>query len=84
MRNGEGFILVYSITSRLSFEEISTFFEQIRRVKDRDSFPMVLVGNKCDLESERQVSSQGKQGGGRSWTREYKGKESLERRKKKG
>lgn len=62
MRNGEGFILVYSITSRLSFEEISTFFEQIRRVKDRDSFPMVLVGNKCDLESERQVSSQGKQG----------------------
>ncbi|KAJ8663548.1 Ras-like protein 3 [Lichtheimia ornata] len=58
MRNGEGFILVYSITSRLSFEEISTFFEQIRRVKDRDSFPMVLVGNKCDLESERQVSSQ--------------------------
>lgn len=68
MRNGEGFILVYSITSRLSFEEISTFFEQIRRVKDRDSFPMVLVGNKCDLESERQVSSQGKQGG-RSWMR---------------
>lgn len=63
MRNGEGFILVYSITSRLSFEEISTFFEQIRRVKDRDSFPMVLVGNKCDLESERQVSSQGKSRG---------------------
>lgn len=83
MRNGEGFILVYSITSRLSFEEISTFFEQIRRVKDRDSFPMVLVGNKCDLESERQVSSQGKQGG-TIMDEEYKGKEALERRKKKG
>lgn len=59
MRNGEGFILVYSITSRLSFEEIQTFYQQIRRVKDRDFFPMVLVGNKCDLESDRQVSSQG-------------------------
>ncbi|KAI8093335.1 ras-like protein 3 [Halteromyces radiatus] len=58
MRNGEGFILVYSITSRLSFEEISTFYQQIRRVKDKDFFPMILVGNKCDLESDRQVSSQ--------------------------
>ncbi|KAI8091423.1 ras-like protein 3 [Gilbertella persicaria] len=58
MRNGEGFILVYSITSRLSFEEVNTFYQQIRRVKDRDFFPMVLVGNKCDLESDRQVSSQ--------------------------
>lgn len=76
MRNGEGFILVYSITSRLSFEEISTFFEQIRRVKDRDSFPMVLVGNKCDLESERQVSSQGNKGG-RSWMRSTRGKKLL-------
>lgn len=58
MRNGEGFVLVYSITSRLSFEEVNTFYQQIRRVKDRDSFPMVLVGNKCDLEGDRQVSSQ--------------------------
>ncbi|KAI8971590.1 ras-like protein 1 [Mycotypha africana] len=58
MRNGEGFLLVYSITSRMSFEEISTFYQQICRVKDRDYFPMVLIGNKCDLESDRQVSSQ--------------------------
>ncbi|KAI9313373.1 ras-like protein 3 [Dichotomocladium elegans] len=58
MRNGEGFILVYSITSRLSFDEIKTFYEQIRRVKDREFFPMVLVGNKSDLELDRQVSSQ--------------------------
>lgn len=58
MRNGEGFLLVYSITSRMSFEEIETFHQQICRVKDRDYFPMVLIANKCDLESERQVSSQ--------------------------
>ncbi|KAI9315651.1 ras family-domain-containing protein [Dichotomocladium elegans] len=56
MRNGEGFILVYSVTSRHSFDEISMFYQQIRRVKDRDLFPMILVGNKCDLESDRQVS----------------------------
>ncbi|KAI8640498.1 ras family-domain-containing protein, partial [Parasitella parasitica] len=57
MRNGEGFLLVYSITSRMSFEEIDTFYQQICRVKDRDNFPLVLVANKCDLELDRQISS---------------------------
>jgi len=55
MRTGEGFLLVYSITSRNSFEEISTFYQQILRVKDRDTFPVVVLANKCDLEYERQV-----------------------------
>ncbi|KAG0170010.1 Ras GTPase [Apophysomyces sp. BC1034] len=58
MRNGEGFLLVYSITSRMSFEEITTFYEQICRVKDRDYFPMVLVANKSDLVADRQVATQ--------------------------
>ena len=59
MRTGEGFLLVYDITSRQSFEEITTFEQQILRVKDKDYFPMVVVGNKCDLEGEREVSRQG-------------------------
>lgn len=59
MRTGEGFLLVYSITDRQSFEEIMTFQQQILRVKDKDYFPMIVVGNKCDLEGERQVSTQG-------------------------
>jgi GTPase KRas protein len=59
MRTGEGFLLVYSITSRNTFEEISTFHQQILRVKDKDCFPMILIGNKCDLEHERGVAIQG-------------------------
>src|SRR5271154_2215237 len=59
MRTGEGFLLVYSITSRQSFEEIMTFQQQILRVKDKDYFPIIVVGNKCDLEGEREVSKQG-------------------------
>ncbi|KAI9224983.1 ras family-domain-containing protein [Blastocladiella britannica] len=55
MRTGEGFLMVYSITSRNTFEEISTFQQQILRVKDKDYFPMILIGNKCDLESDRVV-----------------------------
>ncbi|KAL8940466.1 MAG: hypothetical protein Q9211_002263 [Gyalolechia sp. 1 TL-2023] len=60
MRTGEGFLLVYSITSRQSFEEILTFQQQILRVKDKDYFPIIIVGNKCDLDAERQVSRKGK------------------------
>lgn len=63
MRTGEGFLLVYSITSRQSFEEIMTYQQQILRVKDKDYFPMIVVGNKCDLEKERVVSKQGKDDG---------------------
>ncbi|NXU62544.1 RRAS2 protein, partial [Horornis vulcanius] len=55
MRTGEGFLLVFSVTDRGSFEEIYKFQRQILRVKDRDEFPMILVGNKADLDHQRQV-----------------------------
>lgn len=35
MHTGEGFLLVYSIIDRNSFEEIPKFYRQILRVKDR-------------------------------------------------
>lgn len=56
MRSGEGFLLVYSLTDHNSFAEISKFQKQILRVKDRDEFPMLLVGNKSDLSDHRRVS----------------------------
>merc|ERR1711871_1732508 len=57
MRTGQGFLCVFAITSRSSFDEITSFREQILRVKDEDKVPMVLAGNKCDLEDERQVTT---------------------------
>ena len=59
MRHGEGFLLVYSIDNHSSFDELSQFYEQILRVKDRESFPMIVVGTKCDLEFQRQVPTSG-------------------------
>ncbi|KAJ3104687.1 Ras GTPase [Phlyctochytrium planicorne] len=56
MRSGDGFLLCFSITSRSSFQEIHTFHQQILRVKDRDWYPVVLVGNKADLEGQRAIS----------------------------
>jgi len=56
MRSGEGFLLVFSLAERASFEEIYKFHKQVLRVKDRDEFPMLIVGNKADLDKNRQVS----------------------------
>merc|ERR1712061_571064 len=55
MKNGQGFVLVYSITAQSTFNDLQDLREQILRVKDTDDVPMVLVGNKCDLEDERVV-----------------------------
>jgi len=55
MRAGHGFLLVFAINDRQSFNEVGKLFTQILRVKDRDDFPIVLVGNKADLETQRQV-----------------------------
>lgn len=49
MRTGHGFLLVFAVDELKSFENINAYREQIKRVKDLDVVPMVLVGNKCDL-----------------------------------
>jgi len=58
MRGGEGFIIVYSITDHKSFQEVSEFRDRTLRVKDKKEVPMVLVGNKSDLETQRKVSKE--------------------------
>ncbi|KAF2724368.1 ras-domain-containing protein [Polychaeton citri CBS 116435] len=80
IRDGEGFVLVYSISSRASFTRIQRFHSQIQRVKESVSAgsptypgsplsqtmsiatlgpaPIMLVGNKCDRVTEREVSTQ--------------------------
>jgi len=56
MKNGQGFVLVYSITSQATFNDLVDIKDQIMRVKDiGDDIPMVLVANKSDLEDERVV-----------------------------
>ena len=57
MRSGEGFLLVFSLSDRRSFDESARFHKDILRAKDRDEFPVMLVGNKADLQSQRMVSN---------------------------
>ena len=55
MRGGEGFLLVYSVIERRSFTEMRRYKEAVNRVRNYDHAPIVIVGNKCDLESRREV-----------------------------
>eukprot|EP01095_Lingulamoeba_sp_RSL-Kostka_P000531 TRINITY_DN10810_c0_g3_i1.p1 TRINITY_DN10810_c0_g3~~TRINITY_DN10810_c0_g3_i1.p1 ORF type:complete len:172 (+),score=54.45 TRINITY_DN10810_c0_g3_i1:190-705(+) len=57
IKSAEGFLIVFSITSRSSFDEIQYFREEILRVRDEEKVPMVLVGNKCDICDKREVQT---------------------------
>ncbi|KAE8442618.1 Ras- protein rsr1 [Mollisiaceae sp. DMI_Dod_QoI] len=56
MKTGQGFLLVFSITSQSSLSELSELREQIIRIKDDENVPIVIVGNKSDLEEDRVVT----------------------------
>ncbi len=56
MKQGQGFLLVFSITSTSSLQELAELREQIIRIKDDENIPLVIVGNKSDLEEDRVVS----------------------------
>jgi Ras-related protein Rap-1B len=56
MKSGQGFLLVFSITSLSSLNELYSLREQIIRIKDDPNVPLVIIGNKSDLEDDRAVS----------------------------
>lgn len=53
-----GYMLVYSIASRSSFEMITIIRDKILNATGAETLPMVVVGNKTDLDSQRQVPSE--------------------------
>lgn len=56
IKSGKGFLLVYSVTDENSLKELLALREQVLRIKDSDNVPMVLIGNKCDLDDDRVLS----------------------------
>ena len=53
---GDAFILVFSISDKESFNDLKDVRNSI--IKERGtSVPITIVGNKCDLENQRQVES---------------------------
>ncbi|XP_015676569.1 ras-related and estrogen-regulated growth inhibitor-like [Protobothrops mucrosquamatus] len=58
VRWGEGFVLVYDITDRGSFEEVLPLKNLLDEVKKPKNVTLILVGNKADLDHSRQVSTE--------------------------
>ena len=52
----DGFILVYSIDNKESFESTKKRYERILKLKEKQNVSIVIAGNKCDLEESRKVS----------------------------
>lgn len=67
VRTGDGFLIVYAINQRNSFEQLQTYKDWATKVKDRDKVPIVLCGNKSDLEEDRQVSKEEGQALAKLW-----------------
>ena len=58
IKKGDAFILVYAINDAKSFEELKRLREEILSLKEEQSVPTVLIGNKADLpEAEWVVNS---------------------------
>ncbi|XP_076852884.1 GTP-binding protein RAD isoform X1 [Brachyhypopomus gauderio] len=56
MRMGDAYIIVYSVTDKSSFEKASELRIQLRRARQSENIPIILVGNKSDLVRSREVS----------------------------
>nr|CAI5820078.1 unnamed protein product [Callosobruchus analis] len=67
---GHAFILVYSVCSRQSLEELRPIFEVIKEIKGPDisQIPIMLTGNKCDESAElREVTTSEGQAQAAEW-----------------
>jgi len=56
-RESAGVLLVYDVTRRESFDNISMWLEEVKK-HNHGNLTAILVGNKCDRGSERQVSAE--------------------------
>ncbi|KCV73304.1 Ras-like protein Ral-A [Fonticula alba] len=70
-RCGEGFLCVFSLTERETLDALDDFIEQIHRVLDDTEIPIILVGNKSDLERSRAVFSEEAQAKADHWKIPY-------------
>ncbi|XP_072544655.1 GTP-binding protein Di-Ras1b [Salminus brasiliensis] len=64
---GHAFILVYSITSRQSLEELKPIYQQMLAIKGSvEGIPVMLVGNKND-ETQREVQTEDGEAQAKAW-----------------
>ena len=58
IKNTRGIFLVYDITIRHTFYDLNKWIDIIKKCQDISQYPIVIIGNKNDLEAKRQVSKE--------------------------
>jgi small GTP-binding protein len=58
IKNCIGILLVYSIDDRNSLNNLENWIKDIKDKTNYEKVPLILIGNKCDLEDERKVSKE--------------------------
>ena len=56
IKNSQGIVITFDITKRKTFDNVLLWLKEIR--SNSELIPVVLFGNKCDLETERKVTKQ--------------------------
>merc|ERR1719469_1301621 len=67
IREGDGYLIVFSITSQTTLSEASILRDKIIRIRDTETFPLVLAGNKCDLANDRAITKEQGQAKATEW-----------------
>jgi GTPase KRas protein len=70
INSSDGFILVFSITDRESFDNLKLKYERIKMIKG-DDFRVILAGNKSDMSENRVVSNEEAMKVAISWGSDY-------------
>ena len=55
VQSSEGFLLVFSLTDKNTFNVVKNKYDKIINIKGKN-IPIILIGNKKDLENEREVN----------------------------
>ena len=56
IKKAKGILLVYDITDKKSFDNLENWMNDIQEEEVAEKIPIILIGNKCDLEEERVIS----------------------------
>ena len=57
IKKANGILLLYDVTNKFSFQSVNRWMESIKEAAG-EKISVILIGNKCDLEKEREVSKE--------------------------
>lgn len=61
LKVGSAYVIVYSVTDRSTFDSAAELRITLRRARQAENLPIILVGNKSDLVRSREVAVEGEQ-----------------------